>query len=144
MPLFDNAGFLLYSINASDRNDLQGIQNDALRTCYNVRRRDRMSIKNLHAEANLLSLDQRRIIQLLMLMFNHKIRHNVRRGAPRATRNADRFTFYTERYNNLKYKNSPYYKGSELWNTLPIATINCDNIFEFKSSLRKIYRKFEN
>ena len=77
-------------------------------------------------------------------MFNHKLRHNVRCDAPRATCNADRFTFHTERYNNLKYKNSPYYKGSELWNTLPITTTNCDNIFEFKSSLRKIYRKFEN
>ena len=66
LPLLDYAGFLLFSLNASDRYDLQILQNDALRTCYNVRLRDCMSIKKLHAEANLLSLDQRQIIQLLL------------------------------------------------------------------------------
>ena len=112
LPLLDYAGFLLHSINISDRDDLQVLQNDALRTCYNIRRRDRMSIKKLHAEAKLLSLDQRRKIQLLSLMYNHRKCQDVRRPAPRATRNAVRYSFYTERYNNVKYKNSPYYKGS--------------------------------
>ena len=143
LPLLDYAGFLLYSLNASDRYDLQILQNDALRTCYNVRLRDRMSIKNLHAEANLLSLDQRRIIQLLALMYNHKKNHTVRRPTVRVTRNANRFTFYTERYHNVKYKNSPYYKGSELWNTLPNATIDCDTIYEFKKCLKKTYRTYK-
>ena len=96
-----------------------------------------MPIRKLHAEANLLSLDQRRIIQLLALMYNHKKRHTVRRPTVRVTRNANRFTFYTEHYNNVKYKNSPYFKGSELWNTLPNATIDCDTIYEFKK-----YRKY--
>ena len=72
LPLFDYVGFLLYLTNASDRYDLQVLQNDALRTCYNVRLRDKMSIKKLYAEAKLLSLDQRRVIQLLSLMYNHK------------------------------------------------------------------------
>ena len=142
LPLFDYAGYLLHSANVSDRNDLQVLQNDALRTCYNVRRRDRMSIKNLHVEAKLLSLDQRQIIQLLSLMFIHHQRHNVRRPAPRATRNADRYKFHTERYNNVKYKNSPYFKGSELWDNLPRTTIDCENVFEFKRSLKKIYCRF--
>ena len=50
--LFDYLGFLLHSSNISDCYDLQVIQNDALRTCYNinVRLRDQMSIKKLHAE----------------------------------------------------------------------------------------------
>ena len=43
--VFDYAGFLLHSINVSDRSDLQVLQNDALRTCYNIRRRDRLSVK---------------------------------------------------------------------------------------------------
>ena len=143
LPLLDYTGFLIHSLNVSVRYDLQILQNDALRTCYNVRRRDRMSIKKLHAEAKLLSLNQRRIIQLLALMYNHRKRHNVRRPAVRVTRNADRFTFYTERYDNVKYKNSPYFKGSELWNTLPKKTIDGDTIYEFKKCLKKIYRSFE-
>ena len=137
LPLFDYSGFLLHSINASDCYDLQVIQNDALRTCYNVRLRDRLSVKKLHAEAKLSSLDQRRIVQLLLLMYNHKARHNVRRPVVRLTRNAERYTFHTERYNNVKYKNSPYYKGSTIWDTLPRAIVDCDNVFEFKKSVKK-------
>ena len=34
----------------------------------------------------------------------------------------------------IKYRNSPYYKGSDLWNNLPRATIECDTIFELKMS----------
>ena len=55
------AGFLLNSCSISDRKDLQARQNDALRTCYNVRRRDEISVAKLHKEAKLVSLDQRRI-----------------------------------------------------------------------------------
>ena len=41
LSVFDYAGFMLISCNKSDREDLQVIQNDALRTCYNVKRRDK-------------------------------------------------------------------------------------------------------
>ena len=97
-----------------------------------------MSIKRLHGEAKLLSLDQRRIIQLLSLMFNHKARYDARRQFPRNTRNAKRYTFYTECFNNDQYKNSPYFEGSNIWDTLPRDTIDCDNKFEFKKCI-KIY-----
>ena len=96
-----------------------------------------MSVKTLHKNAKLLSLDQRRKVQLLSLMFIHKFNHDVRRPVNRHTRGADRFKFKLERYNTVKYKNSPYYKGSELWDSLALATINCDNLFEFKQCLRK-------
>ena len=139
LPLLDYSGFLLNSCNVSDRNDLQILQNDALRTGFNIKRRDRMSIRNMHREASLLSLDQRRKFQLLALMFIHKTNHNVRRPFNRATRGADRFQFYLERYNNVKYKNSPYYKGSLLWDALPLTTIDCDTLYEFKKHLKKMY-----
>ena len=44
------------TIDQSDKDDLQLIQ---LRTCHNVKRRDRVSINNLHTGAKLLILDQR-------------------------------------------------------------------------------------
>ena len=59
LPLSDYDGFMLYSCNSSDRSVLQVTQNDALRVCYNVRLKDRVFPKNLHREANLLSLSQR-------------------------------------------------------------------------------------
>ena len=139
LPLLDYSGFLLNSCNVSDRNDLQILQIDALRTCFNIKRRDRMSVRNMHRDANLLSLDQRRKIQLLTLMFIHKTNHNVQRPFNRATRGADRFKFYLERYNNMKYRNSPYYKGSDMWDTLPLTTVTSDTLFEFKQHLKKRY-----
>ena len=57
--------------NKSDRHDLQVIQNDALRTFYNVKRRDRFSIAKMHKKSYLLSLEQRRSLQLLSLMYLH-------------------------------------------------------------------------
>ena len=66
LPLLDYSGFLLNSSNVSDRRDLQTLQNDTLRTCYNVRHKDRMPIKKLHKEAKLVSLDQRLKTKLLM------------------------------------------------------------------------------
>ena len=57
LPILDYTGFLQIGCNISDRNDLQKLQNHALRICYNVRLRDRVSINQMHARAGLLSLE---------------------------------------------------------------------------------------
>ena len=75
LPLFDYSGFVTISCNVSERNDLQTLQNNALRVCFNVRLRDRVAIKGMHVRANLLSLEQRRRVQLLSLMYIFKGRH---------------------------------------------------------------------
>ena len=46
------------SCNKSDRKDLQTIENNILRTCYNVRLVDRLSLVGMHREASLVSLEQ--------------------------------------------------------------------------------------
>ena len=68
-------------------------------------------------------------MQLLSLMYIHKANHDVRIPAHRVTRAGGRFRFRIERYNTVKYKNSPYYKGSELWDSLPVSTVACDTLF---------------
>ena len=69
LPILDSAGFLIISGNISDISDLLRLQNDALRICFNVRLRDRVSIVQMHCRAKLLSLEQRRQVQLLNLMY---------------------------------------------------------------------------
>ena len=59
-----------FLILGSDRGDLQIIQNNILRTCYNVKLLDRLSLVEMHREAVHVSLEQRRIVQLLDLMYN--------------------------------------------------------------------------
>ena len=69
LPVLDYAGFMCLSLNVEDKKDLQIMQNDALRLCYNIRLSDRVTIVNLHEQAKLSSLEQRRIRQLLGLQF---------------------------------------------------------------------------
>ena len=141
--MLDYSGFLLNSCDISDRDDLQVLQNDCLRTCYSVHRRDRMSLVAMHNNANLLSFDQRRKIQLLSLMYKHKSNHDVQHIFRRATRGADRYKFALDRYNVTKYKNSPYYKGSERWDTLPQYVIDSTCFTEFKQNLKTVYCTYE-
>ena len=138
LPILDYAGFMLYSINQSDKNDLQILQNDALRTCYNVFRRYRLSLKNLHTQARLLSLDQRRQIQLLSLMYIHKNTVNPARVNTRITRGAERYRFITERCQTAKYRNSPYYRGAVMWDLLLKTTTECNTLFDFKMTLNRL------
>ena len=61
-----------------------------------------------------------RIFKLLSLMFLHRKNPRNIIIPARNHRGANRDQFVVERYNNLKYKNSPFYKGSELWQQLPL------------------------
>ena len=142
--MLDYVGFLLIACNISDRSDIQKLQNHALRICYNVRLRDKVSIVHMHARAGLLSLEQRRQKQLLSLMFIYKQRCDVARVHGRMTRAAQHFAFARERYQCIKYKNSPYYKGALLWDSLPIETRNSICLSDFKRLLNTTYKTFDN
>ena len=144
LPLLDYAGFMLISGNKSDRSDLQTLQNNALRICFIVRLRDMVSIERMHNMSKHLSLEQRRKKQLLCLMFIFTGRHdNIQRVHGHNTRAAQIYSFTHERYHNVKYKNSPYYKGTILWDELPVHTRQCNTLLDFKKSLNRLYRKFD-
>ena len=115
------------------------MQNDALRSCYNTRRRDKISVRKMHTEANLLSLDQRREIQLLSLMYNHSTCNNVRKVVNCDVQREVLFILDTERYNTVKYKHSPFHKGAKLWDVLPVDTINSDTYISIKKQLYTVY-----
>ena len=71
-------------------------------------------------------------------MFGHKCGTNVGRVNVRNTRAAARFQFYKERYNTVKYKNSPHYKGAELWDHLLQETTESTSLFELKTVLKNL------
>ena len=97
MPLFDYSCFLLLSCPKSDREDLQVIQNNALCLCLNIRLNDRVSLVDTHNRSNLISLEQRRCIQLLSLLFIHGESHmNVFEIPARNTRAAEVRKYMTE------------------------------------------------
>ena len=57
LPILDYVGFVCLSLNVEDKKDLQIMQNDALCFCYNIRLSDRVTIVNLHEQAELSSLE---------------------------------------------------------------------------------------
>ena len=124
------------------------MQNNALRICYNVKLRDRVSVRRMRFRAYLLSLEQRRQIQLLCLMFIYKERHvDARRIYNRRTRAAGLYSFVRERYNCVKYRNSPYLLIIKAhlyaWDTLPVVVRNSTSLREFKNDLKTVYSEYK-
>ena len=68
----------------------------------------------------------------------YKSNYDVQRISRRATRGAERFD--VEQYNVVKYKNSPSYKGSELWDELSRDVTESTCLTEVKRYLMKEYR----
>ena len=43
----------------------------------------------------------------------------------------------------IKYKNSPFYKGALLWDTLPRQMKQFMSLIEFKKSLNNVYLRYD-
>ena len=54
----------------------------------------------------------------MMLMCIHSQNNNVRQIGIRETRSANKFIFKTDARVGSKYENSPFYRGTRLWNKL--------------------------
>ena len=73
----------------------------------------------------------------------HKLNFDTEHVFRRATRRAERYKFEVERYNVVKYKNSPYYKGAELWDSLPQYVTDSVSMTEFKRNLLLVYNHYQ-
>ena len=97
----------------------------------------------MHRESSLISLEQRRKIQVLSLIYIYKSFAYVERVFVRNTRQGNRYHFCVENYQRGKYKSSPIFKGTILWDSLPDEIITCPTIKEFKLKLRRLYTPFD-
>ena len=118
------------------------MESNILRNCYNVRLLGQWSLVDMHREASLVSLEQRRTVQLLGLMYVHKGFSNVERVFARNTRQGHRYNFRTENDQSSKYKSSPYFKGSTMWDKLPLDVIRAPTLCEFRIKKRRIFTPF--
>ena len=64
---------------------------------------------------------------------------NVEGVFARNTRQGDRYNFRVDNYQSSKYKNSPYFKGTILWDRLPNAVINLPTLLEFKCNIKNSF-----
>ena len=143
LPLMEYAGFVLISCNIGQRQELQRLQNNALRKCKRYYLRDRVQINVLHSECAILGLEQRRRKQLLRLMYIHSRKvANLKRPA-RQTRAASKLTFNIATKCTTKYICSPFYKGNRLWNDLSEDLQKSCNVLKFTQGLNTLYKVYE-
>ena len=135
LPFMEYARFMLLSCTLEDRRELQRRHNDALRLCTRNRVAGRIRIEELHVKCNIISLEQRRRIQLLMLMYKKSKDVSLHKIFARNTRESDRIVFRIDQYEGSLYKRSPYFLGSKMWDLLPIADIDLPE--RFKGNDRK-------
>ena len=60
-----------------------------------------------------------------------------------STRQGNRYNFRVENYQGTKYKRSPCFKGSTLWDELPLNVINIPILREFKAKIRDLFSPFD-
>ena len=140
LPFMEYAGFMLIACNVEDRNDLQKCQNDALRICTRVKLNDHVRICDLHERCKLGSLEQRRRVQLLLLMYHKSKDVTMLKVFPRNTRKSRRVVFRTDTYEGGLYKRSPYFQGCKLWDNLALDDIDLPDIYTFKARLKRLNR----
>ena len=138
LPFLEYSGFMLTACTVDECRELQKCQNDALRICTKVKLNDRVRIEYLHEKCKIVSLEQRRRQQLLMLMYKKSKDYTMHKVFPRNTRRSNRIVFKTDTYEGTLYKRSPYFVGSKLWDKLPMDVIEAPNIFVFKKMLRRM------
>ena len=104
---------------------------------------DRVSRKDLHRDAKLLSLEQLRQKQLYSLMYKLAKKGIARKVTNRKTRNQEKYVFKIDPKIGNSYETSPFYVESQLWDKLPKDTQFIDNIFEFIKEIAKMYGTFK-
>ena len=96
----------------------------------------------LHKKAHLLSLEQRWEKQLSSLMYNFSKQENDKDLLGNKS-----IVIIENLCLKLKQEqsfiNSHFYRGTILWNKLPIELQCCDNIVMFKTQLFKQYKVFK-
>ena len=136
LSFLEYAGFMVISCTKEDRGDLQKFKIEALRIC--TRLTDHIRNDDLHDPSKIISLEQRRRIQLLVLMYTKSKDVTMHKVFANDTRNSRRIVFKTDSKEGGLYKRSPYFIGTKLWNLLPNDVIDLPDIFTFETRLKRM------
>ena len=143
LPLVEYVGFVLISCTAGQMYELQVLQNNALCLSKRYHLLDRIRIDRLHTECKILGLEQRRRKQLLRLMYLHsKVEMNIKTPV-RPTRAMIKVVFKVPIRCMGKYFNSPFYKGTILWDNIDRDLQRVTNEHQFQLGLKKLYTVYQ-
>ena len=100
---------------------------------------DRIEIDRLHSECKIIGLEQRRRKQLLRLMYIHSRNCDNIKVHVRITRTVEKLIFKKATKCTGKYINSPFYKGTLLWDKLAKDLQHVNTVERFMEELKKLY-----
>ena len=145
-PILEYCSFITTSCNEDGLNQLQRLQNRALRICLkcNIRK---YHVDELHTICNIETVQRRMDKLLLSLMYTRslKLRQGINGDSINDTgtegvntRNRIKVCFELPHLVSHFYKRSPYYRGVVLWNTLTAGIQRATSKVKFKLEISKI------
>ena len=134
--LIDYGNVFLTGCTQEDKYDLKILQNKILRCCLKINDPMDISTLEMHNMLDLSMIDQRRTLQLLVI-----IKNNVSPGKftlvdhDGNTRHNDGLKIKLPIPRSQHIRSSPYYTGCQLWNPLPLQIREMD-ITNFKREIK--------
>ena len=139
LPILEYGDIFLHSASQKIKKKLQVLQNRALG------KKKLYSTDNLHDEAKLLKLKDRRPMHVLLHMFQLARLPGFRlwkrfQSAGMKTRSSKKKLISCRKPNNEKYRKSITYQGPKLWNSLPTHIQKAESYQEFKIGVKKWFQ----
>ena len=100
---------------------------------FSIKHNQDISVDELHCQASIDTLCQRRKLHLLTLMFQIYGSNDFRAVSTRDTRLKRKYTFELTRARVDLYNGSPYVVGARIWNLLPLDVQSCSSWTVFKA-----------
>ena len=135
MPYFDYGDIFLLGVQVKTRDMLQKLQNRALRLVLN--RDSRHNVWELHHEALTPMLDKRRECHLLNYMYSRQYKPQYIHNPNRQLRAYEAPVFLEHQSKNATFERSTLFRGSKMWNQLPVNVRNIQNYDTFKTNSKK-------
>ena len=136
-PVIEYCSFYVGGGHVAELQKLQRMQNQALRVCCKKRVRD-VSIEQLHRISKVETLDRRRKLQLLAIMWKKAHGGQAIEQANIRTRGDLKIRFAKRRAKQSFYQKSPYYRGVTLWDNLDKDVQKLPTKEKFKAAIRKL------
>ena len=138
--VIDYGNIFLSSCNQGDLNDMQILQNNAIRCCYNVSDPRDEHVIFLHGQANMKMIHVRRKKQILTCIWRNVRNGVIQIAQPiRQNRSAGAPSIYLPIPRTELFKKSVYYYGANLWNDLPANIRQLNDIDSFKLEINKFF-----
>ena len=134
--IIDYGNICIDTCTSQDLQDLQILQNSALRCCYNVCDPRDEHVSDLHRNANVQMLDVRQKKNpIIMYMEKYTIGFIEVHRPVRITRGVQDKSIRLPIPRTEQYKKAAYYLGSEAWNDLKVNVRDITDLKEFKKNI---------